>query len=64
MNDWCKEHHAKSGLVQRVRDSTVSMREAEQQVCGGLQEEVCAGSFGSGEPCTGGALTRPLAADF
>lgn len=32
MNDWCKEHHHKSGLVQRVRDSKVSLREAEQQV--------------------------------
>ncbi len=30
MNDWCKEHHGKSGLTQRVRDSTVSMAEAEE----------------------------------
>lgn len=34
MNDWCKEHHNKSGLVQRVRDSTISLQEAEQQVRG------------------------------
>lgn len=33
MNEWCQEHHNKSGLVQRVRDSTVSLQEAEQQVC-------------------------------
>jgi oligoribonuclease len=32
MNDWCKEHHGKSGLTQRVRDSTTSLEEAEQQV--------------------------------
>jgi oligoribonuclease (3'-5' exoribonuclease) len=32
MNDWCKEHHTKSGLVQRVKDSTTSLREAEQKV--------------------------------
>lgn len=32
MNDWCKEHHNKSGLVQRVRDSTTSLQEAEQKV--------------------------------
>lgn len=32
MNAWCKEHHNKSGLVQRVRDSTISLREAEQKV--------------------------------
>lgn len=33
MNEWCQEHHNKSGLAQRVRDSTVSLQEAEQQVC-------------------------------
>jgi hypothetical protein len=32
MNDWCKEHHGKSGLTQRVRESTVSLEEAEAQV--------------------------------
>ncbi|KAI8470911.1 MAG: ribonuclease H-like domain-containing protein [Monoraphidium minutum] len=32
MNDWCKEHHGKSGLTQRVRDSTVTLEEAEKQV--------------------------------
>lgn len=30
MNDWCKEHHYQSGLVDRVKQSTVSCREAEQ----------------------------------
>jgi len=32
MNDWCIEHHGKSGLTQRVRESTVSLQEAETQV--------------------------------
>lgn len=32
MNAWCVEHHGASGLTQRVRDSTISMQEAEEQV--------------------------------
>ncbi|KAK9820106.1 hypothetical protein WJX72_006205 [[Myrmecia] bisecta] len=32
MNAWCIEHHGASGLTQRVRESTISMQEAEQQV--------------------------------
>lgn len=32
MNDWCKEHHGKSGLTQRVRESEVTMQQAEAQV--------------------------------
>ncbi|MDQ6967325.1 MAG: oligoribonuclease [Mariprofundaceae bacterium] len=31
MGDWCKEHHGNSGLSERVRSSTVSMLDAEQQ---------------------------------
>lgn len=38
MNAWCKEHHHKSGLVQRVRDSSTSMQQAEQQVLAFVQE--------------------------
>ena len=30
MNDWCKKHHGQSGLTQRVKDSTISLQEAEQ----------------------------------
>jgi oligoribonuclease len=29
MNDWCKEHHGKSGLTEKVRQSTISLEEAE-----------------------------------
>lgn len=32
MNDWCKEHHGKSGLTERVRQSQIELAEAEQQV--------------------------------
>ena len=32
MNDWCREHHEKSGLTERVRQSTVTMEQAEAQV--------------------------------
>lgn len=38
MNDWCKEHHAKSGLVQRVRDSSTSLAQAEAAVLAFVQE--------------------------
>ncbi len=29
MNEWCTEQHGKSGLIQRVRDSKISIQEAE-----------------------------------
>ena len=29
MNDWSKEHHATSGLIERVRQSEISLEEAE-----------------------------------
>ncbi|GJP64861.1 hypothetical protein CLOP_g21801 [Closterium sp. NIES-67] len=32
MNDWCQQHHHASGLVERVRSSTVTMADAEEQV--------------------------------
>ncbi|KAG2497887.1 hypothetical protein HYH03_004153 [Edaphochlamys debaryana] len=38
MNDWCKEHHGKSGLTQRVRESTVSMEQAEQDLLDFVQQ--------------------------
>jgi len=31
MDEWCTEHHGKSGLTQRVRESHVSVLQAEQQ---------------------------------
>jgi oligoribonuclease len=32
MNEWCIEHHGKSGLTQRCRESRVTLAEAEQRV--------------------------------
>lgn len=32
MNEWCQEHHGRSGLVDQVRASTVTMSEAEERV--------------------------------
>ncbi|RMH61811.1 MAG: oligoribonuclease [Zetaproteobacteria bacterium] len=31
MDDWCREHHARSGLTARVRASTCTMRDAERE---------------------------------
>ena len=31
MDDWCKTHHGKSGLVNRVKESTLTSEEAERQ---------------------------------
>ena len=31
MDDWCTQHHGDSGLTAKVRASTISMAEAEQQ---------------------------------
>jgi hypothetical protein len=56
MNDWCKEHHGKSGLTQRVRESTVSLAEAEQQVRGGGGEGA-ATAWGGGVGRWGAAPT-------
>lgn len=32
MNDWCKEHHGKSGLTQKCLESTITIQEAENEV--------------------------------
>ncbi|GAB4813766.1 hypothetical protein N2152v2_000812 [Parachlorella kessleri] len=40
MNDWCKENHGKSGLTQAVRDSNVSLVEAEQQMLEFVQQHI------------------------
>lgn len=31
MDEWCTKHHAESGLTQQVRDSSISLAEAEAQ---------------------------------
>lgn len=32
MNEWCKEHHGKSGLTEAVRGSTTSLEDAETRI--------------------------------
>jgi len=44
MNAWCVEHHAKSGLTNAVRASTVSLAEAEQQTIGFLRQHTQEGA--------------------
>lgn len=40
MNPWCIEHHAASGLSDRVRNSTISMEQAEEQVLAFVMKHV------------------------
>ena len=40
MNPWCIEHHAASGLSDRVRSSTISMEQAEEQVLAFVMKHV------------------------
>ncbi len=40
MNEWCINQHGQSGLTQRVRDSKISEREAEQQTIAFVAEYV------------------------
>ena len=43
MDDWCTTTHGKTGLTQRVKDSTVSCEEAERQTIEFLKDYVGAG---------------------
>lgn len=40
MSDWCVEHHGKSGLTQRCRDSKVSLAEATAKTIAFIQQYV------------------------
>ncbi len=44
MDEWCTTQHGKSGLTQRVKDSTVSEAEAEKQTIAFLKQYVPAGA--------------------
>lgn len=44
MNEWCIEQHGKSGLTQRVRESAISMAQAEQATIAFLSEWVDEGA--------------------
>lgn len=43
MDQWCITHHGKSGLTQRVQDSSVTMQQAQQQTIEFLRNYVPAG---------------------
>lgn len=43
MDEWNTKHHTNSGLIERVRDSTISTRQAEIQTLTFLQKHVKAG---------------------
>ncbi|KAE8804111.1 oligoribonuclease-like [Hordeum vulgare] len=49
MNEWCKTHHASSGLTERVLQSEISEGDAEKQVLDFLMKHV-----GSGTPSIAG----------
>lgn len=40
MDEWCTNQHGKSGLTQRVKDSDISVSDAEQQTIAFLQQYV------------------------
>jgi oligoribonuclease len=44
MDEWNTEHHTKSGLVQRVKDSVISTKQAEKQTIEFLEKYVTAGT--------------------
>ena len=43
MDDWNQEHHGRSGLIERVRASSISVEEAEQQTLAFVRQYVSAG---------------------
>merc|ERR1712004_804658 len=44
MNDWCKEHHGKSGLTQAVKESQISVAEAESQMLSFMAQHTVKGT--------------------
>lgn len=43
MDDWCKKQHGESGLIDRVRRSSISLDDAETQTLAFLQKHLSAG---------------------
>ncbi len=43
MNDWCKKYHGDSGLTQRVKDSDISLQQAEQLTLDFIRKHVAEG---------------------
>ncbi len=44
MNEWCQKQHGLSGLVQRVKESKITLAEAESQTLAFLRQHVPAGT--------------------
>jgi oligoribonuclease len=44
MDDWCKKNHGASGIVKRVKGSTVSLEEAEKQTLDFLAQHLMPGA--------------------
>ncbi len=43
MNDWCQKYHGESGLTQRVKDSDLSLAQAEQLTLDFIRKHVAEG---------------------
>ncbi len=43
MDEWCRTHHAQSGLTQRIKDSQITLQDAEQHTIDFLQAWVSKG---------------------
>ncbi len=54
MDEWCTTQHGKSGLTQRVKDSTVNEAEAEKQTIDFLAQYVPAGT----SPMSGNSICQ------
>ena len=61
MNAWCVEHHGKSGLTERCRESEVSLAEAEARVLGQLVARNAAQHRGSRHAARLAGVGRALA---
>ncbi|MDQ6964109.1 MAG: oligoribonuclease [Mariprofundales bacterium] len=44
MDSWCQEHHGRSGLTKMVRNSTISMEQAEQESLAFIRSHVQQGA--------------------
>ena len=45
MNEWCVEHHGQSGLTEKVKKSTISLKNSENQVLEFVQKWTPKGSI-------------------
>uniref|UniRef100_A0A8C5C7Z0 Small fragment nuclease n=1 Tax=Gadus morhua TaxID=8049 RepID=A0A8C5C7Z0_GADMO len=61
MSDWCKEHHGKSGLTQSVKDSKISLQQAEYEFLSFIRQHTQPGQCPlAGECCTDRHIHAPF----